>query len=105
VESLLDPLEYKNLALRLYFTDSIGVEAIFVEGNLTRCQRASKGAEQSATSRCDHIVEGGGVRLHFVRRGSVVFGDLTMRAEQHGVLLRREMRLSNHAPNRIHPNP
>jgi hypothetical protein len=66
MEGLLDPLEYENLALRLYLTNGIGVEAVFLEGNVTRCQRASEGTKQSPTSRCDHIVEGGGVRFHLV---------------------------------------
>ena len=36
MKSLLDPLEYENLVFCLYLTDRIGVEAILVEGNLTR---------------------------------------------------------------------
>ncbi len=53
MECLLDPLEYENLVLCLYLTDSIGIETLLLEGNLTRCQRASKGAEQSPTRGCD----------------------------------------------------
>jgi hypothetical protein len=53
MECLLDPLEYEDLVLCLYLTDSIGIETLLLEGNLTRCQRASKGAEQSPTRRCD----------------------------------------------------
>ena len=102
---MLDPLEYEDLVLRLYFTDGIGVEALLLEGNLTRCQRASEGAQQSATSRRDQVIEGGRVGFHFLGRGSVVFGDLAMGTEQHGILLSWEMRPPNHAPDRIHPNP
>jgi hypothetical protein len=105
MEGLLDPLKYENLLLCFYLTDCIGVETVLLEGNLTRCQRASKGTEQSATSRCNQVIEGGGVRFHFLRGGSVVFGDFAMSTEQHEVLLRREMRPPNHAPNWIHPNP
>jgi hypothetical protein len=53
MESLLDPLEYKNLVFCLYLADSIGIETLLLEGNLTRCQRASKGTEQSPTRRSD----------------------------------------------------
>jgi len=53
MESLLDPLEYENLVLCLYLADSISIETLLLEGNLTRCQRASKGTEQSPTRRCD----------------------------------------------------
>jgi hypothetical protein len=102
---VLDPLEYEDLVLRLYLTDGIGVETLLLEGNLTRCQRASEGAEKSATSRGDQVIEGGRVRFHFLRRGSVVFGDLAMSTEQHSILFRWEMRPPNHAPDRIHSNP
>jgi hypothetical protein len=40
-----DPLDHEHLALDLYLSDGIGVEAIFIEGDLTRHQRAGKGAE------------------------------------------------------------
>jgi hypothetical protein len=105
MESLLDPLKYEDLVLRLYLTDGIGVEALLLEGNLTRCQRASEGTEQSATSRCNQVIEGGRVRFHFLRGGSVVFGDFAMSTEQHEVLLRRKMRPPNHALDRIYSNP
>ena len=36
MEGLLNPLEHKHLVLCLYLTHSIGVEAVLVEGNLTR---------------------------------------------------------------------
>ena len=36
MEGLLNPLEHENLVLCLYLTHSIGVEAVLVEGNLTR---------------------------------------------------------------------
>jgi hypothetical protein len=78
---VLDPLKYEDLVLRLYLTDGIGVETLLLEGNLTRCQRASEGAQQSATGRRDQVIEGGRVRFHFLRQGSVVFGDLAMSTE------------------------
>jgi hypothetical protein len=53
VESCSDPLEHEHLVLGLYLPDGIGIEAVLIEGNLTRCQRAGKGAEQSATGRRD----------------------------------------------------
>jgi hypothetical protein len=36
MEGLLNPFEHENLVLCLYLTHSIGVEAVLVEGNLTR---------------------------------------------------------------------
>ncbi len=43
VEGLLDPLDHEHVALGFYLPNRIGVEAVFVEGNLTRCQRAGEG--------------------------------------------------------------
>ena len=40
VDSVSNPLENKNLVLGFYLPNRVGVEAVFVEGNLTRCQRA-----------------------------------------------------------------
>jgi hypothetical protein len=54
----LDPLDHQHLALILYLPYGVGVEAVFVEGDLTRRQRAGKSAEQSPASRRDQIVEG-----------------------------------------------
>jgi hypothetical protein len=53
---VLDPLKYEDLVLRLYFTNGIGVETLLLEGNVTRCQRASEGTEKSATSRRDQVI-------------------------------------------------
>jgi hypothetical protein len=61
VEDLPDPPEDENLVLRLYLPQRLSVEVI--EGNPTRCQRASKGAEQSPAGRRDEVIEGGVVRL------------------------------------------
>jgi len=102
---VLDPLEYEDLVLRLYLTDGIGVETLLLEGNVTRCQRASEGAEKSAASRRDQVIEGGRVRFHFLGRGPVVFGDLAMSTEQNGIPLSWEIRPPDHAPDRIHSNP
>jgi hypothetical protein len=48
-----DPLNRQHLAIGLYLADRVGVEAVFVEVNLTRCQRAREGAEQSPPGRRD----------------------------------------------------
>ena len=105
MEGLFDPLEYEDLVLRFYLSYGIGVEAVLVKRYLTRCQRAREGAQQSATCRCDQVIDGGSVGFHFVGGGSVVLGDLAVSTEQHGVLLRWEFRLPDQAPNRIHPDP
>jgi hypothetical protein len=54
MECLLDPLDYEYPIFCLDLSYGVSVEVI--EGNLTRCQRAPKGAKQSATCRRDQIV-------------------------------------------------
>jgi hypothetical protein len=58
MDSDRDPLEYEHLVLSLDLPHHVGVEAVPIEGNLTRSQRAEEGAQQSGTRRCDQIVEG-----------------------------------------------
>jgi hypothetical protein len=55
---LFDSLDDEPFVLGFYLPYGVGVEAIFVEGDLTRRQRAGKSAEQSSASRRDQIVEG-----------------------------------------------
>jgi hypothetical protein len=53
MESLLYPLDNEDFAFGLYLPHRVGVE--IVKRNLTRCQRAPEGAEQSPT-RCGYQV-------------------------------------------------
>ena len=57
VESDRDSLGHEHFVLCFYLSYHVGVEAVLVEGNLTRCQRASEGTKQSATSCCDQVIE------------------------------------------------
>ena len=63
MEGLLNPFEHKHLVLSLYLPDGIGVEAVLLKGNLTRCQRAFEGTQQSATCCCYQVIECGSVGL------------------------------------------
>ncbi len=58
-----------------------GLELVSVDLDLTRLQRAGKGARQSAAGGSDHVVEGGGRRGEVVGRDSVVVGDLGVNAK------------------------
>ena len=87
VEGLLDPLDYQHLLLGLYLPHRLGVEAIFIEGHLTRCQRARKGAQQSAAG-CGHqVIEGGVMGFNLLGGEAVVFGYLAVDAEEHRLFL------------------
>jgi site-specific DNA recombinase len=61
----LDPLDHEHIALGLDLSDRLCVEVL--ERYLTRCQRARKGAEQSATRSSDHVIERGVVGFHVLR--------------------------------------
>jgi len=45
VKGLRDPLDHQHLVLGLYLPHRVGVKAIVIERDLTRRQRARKGAE------------------------------------------------------------
>ena len=69
VEGDVDALNYEYLTLGLYLPGGISVEV--VEGNVTRCQRASEGPEQSAAGRRDQVVERAGMGLFNIGRDTV----------------------------------
>ena len=79
-----DPLDHQHLVLGLYLSHGVGVEALPVEGNLTRCQRAGKGAEQSAAGRRNQVVERRRVRLLVLGRDAVVLSDPAMHPKNTG---------------------
>jgi hypothetical protein len=105
VKGLLDPLDHQHVALGLYLPDRVGGEAIFIERNLTRCQRARKGAEQSPAGRRDQVIEGGRVWLLRIRGDAVVFGDLAVDPEDYRLLLGREMGTPDLPLYRLYLNP
>ncbi len=105
VEGDRDPLTHEHLVLSVYLLDSVGIEAVFVEGNLTRRQRAGKGAEQSAAGRHHQVIEGSHMRLHLVGRDTAVFDDLVMATEHYGLLLRREVHPPYQTPNWLYLHP
>jgi hypothetical protein len=84
-----DPLAHEHLVLGLYLTRHVGVEALPVEGNLTRYQRAGKGAEQSGAGCCDQVVERAGMRLFHIGRDAVVLSDPAMHPEEHRLFFSR----------------
>jgi hypothetical protein len=86
-----DPLDHEHLAPDLDLPDGVGVEAILIEGDLTRRQRAGKSAEQSAAGSSNQVIQRRGVRLLCIRGDAVVLGDLAVNPEEHRFLLGREM--------------
>ena len=81
------PLDHEHFALDLYLSDGVGVEAIFVEGDVARRQRAGKSAEQSATGSSDQVIERRGMGFLRIRGDAVVLGHFVVDPEQHRFLL------------------
>ena len=102
VEGLLDPLDDEYLLLGLYLPHRVGVEA--VERNLTRYQRAPKGAQQSPARRSYHVVQRRRVRLLHVGGDPVVLGDLAVDPKHHRLLLDGEVGAPDPALHRFHPH-
>jgi hypothetical protein len=101
VEDHLDPLDHQYPALCFYLSCNFGGEVIAIRRNLTRCQRAPKGAEQS-TARCGHeVVERGGVGLLLAGGDAVVLGHLAVDAEKHWVC-GWKVSAANLTPHRLH---
>jgi hypothetical protein len=92
MQSDCDSLDDKHLVLCLYLPHHVCIEAIFVEGNLTRCQRAFESAEQSAARSCNYVIEGAGIRLLLVGGGTIVLSYLAVDPEENWFVLPGDIR-------------
>ena len=72
-----------DLPYRLHFV------ALGIDLDLTRLQRAGKGAGQSPPSGRHHVVEGGGVRRVILGAHAIVLGHLGVNAKHHRLTLGR----------------
>lgn len=69
----------QNLVLSYNLTTNFGRKIPPADRDLTRFQRAGKGADQSATGRCYYIIQGGCMRdLDILGLAPVVFGYCAM---------------------------
>jgi hypothetical protein len=76
-----DALDDGCLVLEDDLADRLDVEVISLDLDVTRFQRAGKGARQSPTRRRDHVVKRGGTRREVVGSDAVLLGHLGMDAE------------------------
>jgi len=87
-----DPADDQHLVLGFDLTFHVGGQSAVGCIYLTRLQRASQGAGQSATGGSDHVVKGGRVRLGELAFGeSVVLGDGPVHAETDRLFFRRQI--------------
>jgi hypothetical protein len=76
-----DPLDHEHAVLVLDLALGLDVVGGSLNLDLTRLQRAGKGARQSAGGCRHHVVESGGLRRELVRVGAVVLGDFRVHSE------------------------
>ena len=77
----MNPPDHQHAILDFYFAVRDGFESVPACHDLARLQRATQGTEQSTTSRCDHIVDRGRVRIGHLARYAVVTGNRPVRAK------------------------
>lgn len=91
-EDGVDAADDEDIVLGFDFAGRVGDKAIVRGRNLTRFQRASEGAGESAAGSGDDVVQGGGVGLEDVRGYFVVFGNGAVDSEEDGLRLGGEIR-------------
>lgn len=84
----VDAFDHEHVAFELELSDGIGCE--FFDSDLARCQRSCKGAGQSTGGSGNDVVQCCRVWGIGVRRNAVMFGDRTVQAERHRLLLARQ---------------
>jgi hypothetical protein len=79
----VDPLDDQDPVLLLDVASRLDVVHLGIDFDLTRLQRAGKGAGQSAAGGRHHVVERGRVGWVLRRRDPIVLGHLVVHAERH----------------------
>lgn len=77
----MDAADDEDAVFFFNFSRGLGYKPPFSGRNVTRFQRATKGAGQSTGSSGDDVVEGGGVGLVLRHVGPIVLGDVGVDAE------------------------
>jgi hypothetical protein len=93
----MDAPDDENAVLNFDFTHGFRYQPLIRSIDLTRLQRASVGSRKSTGGCGHHVIERGCMRLQSRGRDFIVFGDRTMRPEDHRLGFRRKPR-SPHGP-------
>jgi hypothetical protein len=100
-----DSLDHKDAVLGLDLAGGLGLVSLGIDLDLTRLQRAGKGAGQSATGRRDDVVKRRSVRRILRRVDAVVLGDLGVNPECDWALLRWKVRQPLRPAEPLDPYP
>lgn len=90
-----DPLDDQHPPLGLDLAYNVGPQPPAIGGDVTRFQRAGKGADQSAACGGDEVVQRGRMRIRDVGRHAIVDRHLAVDAEDHGLRLGRQEGAAN----------
>jgi hypothetical protein len=89
----VDAFDHQYAVLEFDFAGGLALESAFASRDVTRLQRASEGAGQSARGGGDDVVERGRTfRLTSCRRHTVVLGDGGVDAKDNRLILRGQVR-------------
>jgi len=83
--------DHQYVLFQLYFASCFRDQPAVSGRNVTRLQRAAKGAGQSAGGRGHDVIEGGCVRIVDVGIDAVMLGDFGVDAEEGGGFFGREI--------------
>jgi hypothetical protein len=86
-----DPLDHEHLVVDVDVADGLDLVALRIDVDVTRFQRAGKGARQSAASGGHDVIERRRVGREVLLTNAVVVGDLRVHAELDGLGLGGEV--------------
>jgi hypothetical protein len=87
----VNPLDHEHAVLELDLAGRLSDQSALIRANLTRLQRASEGAGESAARGGDDVVERGRVLTAGRRVDPVVLGDRTVKTEADRFRLARQV--------------
>ncbi len=87
-----DSLEHQDAVVQFHLADDLAGQTSLARIDMTRLQRASEGAEQSATRGGDHVVDRRGVRPGDRGIDAIVLGDGAVHTERHRFFFRGHVR-------------
>ena len=98
-------LDHQHPVLDEDVSFSLGGQLAVAGVDPARLQRATEGSGQSTGCCRDNVVKGRGVLRVLAAGGAIVLAYLVMRPEDHGLGLRRQMRLPDRSALSDDPNP
>ena len=97
----MNALYHQHFVFLLDFADYLRYEIAVARPDLTRFQRASKGAGESATGCGDEIIEGCGMGFVLRHVHAIAFGDLRMDAKENRLCFLRHIGATQRAAHTL----